>query len=121
MELVFIDDGANGRHFGDLVTDRFGVIALEVLTALPALERLALDHLAKLFGRNQGANTTAVTGLPAPPRFLPEGGAGGRRLTEGGSEEGGLEELVEFLLTRSSKVAFRCSSERTSARTAACA
>ena len=50
MELVFIDDGANGRHFSDLVTDRFGVIALEVLTALPALRRLALDHLAKLLG-----------------------------------------------------------------------
>ena len=53
MELVFIDDGANGRYFGDLVTDRFGVITLEVLTALPALLRLALDHLAKLFGWNQ--------------------------------------------------------------------
>ena len=39
-----------------------------------------------------------------PPRFLPEGGAGGRRFTEGGSDEGGLEELVEFLLTRSSSV-----------------
>ena len=28
-------------------------------------------------------------------------------MTEGGSEEGGLEELVEFLLTRSSRSAIR--------------
>src|SRR5271157_1771935 len=76
VELVFIDDGANGRHFSDLVTDRFGVIVLEVLTALPALRRLALDHLAKLFGWNQGANTTEVTGLPAP--FLARGRIRGR-------------------------------------------
>src|SRR3954471_10545437 len=42
-----------------------------------------------------------------PPRFFPETGVGGRRLTEGGSDEGGLEELVEFLLTRSSRAAIR--------------
>jgi hypothetical protein len=81
VELVFIDDGANGRHFSDLVTDRFGVIALEVLTALPALLRLALDHLAKLFGWNQGANTTEVTGLPAP--FLARGRSGRSTLDRG--------------------------------------
>jgi len=81
VELVFIDDGANGRHFSDLVTDRFGVVALEVLTALPALLRLALDHLAKLFGWNQGANTTEVTGLPAP--FLARGRSGRSPLDRG--------------------------------------
>src|SRR4051794_27242356 len=56
-----------------------------------------------------------------PPRFLPEGGAGGRRLTEGGSEEGGLEELVEFLLSRSSNSAIRRSKVSANAETAACA
>ena len=40
-------------------------------------------------------------------------------MTDGGSEEGGLEELVEFLLTRSSRSAIRCSSERITAETAA--
>src|SRR5512143_3719422 len=53
-------------------------------------------------------------GPGCPPRFFPEGGAGGRRLTEGGSEDGGLEELVEFLLSRSSKSAIRCSKDCTS-------
>jgi hypothetical protein len=40
-------------------------------------------------------------------------------LTEGGSEDGGLEELVEFLLSRSSSSAMRCSKDCTSAETAA--
>src|SRR3954453_21956826 len=56
-----------------------------------------------------------------PPRFLPEAGAGGGRLTEGGSEEGGLDELVEFLLSFSSRSAIRCSRERITAETATCA
>src|SRR3954451_17769340 len=42
-----------------------------------------------------------------PPRFFPEAGVGGRRLTEGGSDDGGLEEVVGFLLTRSSNSAIR--------------
>jgi hypothetical protein len=54
-----------------------------------------------------------------PPRFLPEAGVGGRRLTEGGSDEGGLEELVEFLPSRSSRSAIRPSKDWASAETAA--
>ena len=46
---------------------------------------------------------------------------GGRRFTEGGSDEGGLEELVEFLLSRSSRSVIRRSKECTNANTAACA
>ena len=42
-------------------------------------------------------------------------------MTEGGSEEGGLEELVEFLLSRSSRSAIRRSKDCTSTDTAACA
>src|SRR3954462_7727126 len=55
-----------------------------------------------------------------PPRFLPEAGAGGRRLTEGGAEEGGLEELVEFLPSCSSRSAIRSSKVWTKPETAAC-
>src|SRR4051794_19669009 len=54
-----------------------------------------------------------------PPRFFPEAGVGGRRLTEGGSDEGGLEELVESLLTRSSNSAMRRSRVVSNARMAA--
>jgi hypothetical protein len=42
-------------------------------------------------------------------------------LTEGGSEEGGWEELVAFLLSRSSSSPIRRSKDCTSAATAACA
>ena len=42
-------------------------------------------------------------------------------MSEGGSDEGGLEELVEFLLSRSSRSAIRCSKEAIAAETAACA
>jgi hypothetical protein len=42
-------------------------------------------------------------------------------LTEGGSEEGGLEELVEFLPSRSSNRAIRRSKDSANAETAACA
>jgi len=56
-----------------------------------------------------------------PPRFLPEAGVGGGRLTEGGSEEGGFDELVEFLPIRSSRSAIRRSKDWTSTDTAACA
>src|SRR3954447_7505353 len=69
-----------------------------------------------------GASGRACRRWPGcPPRLLPEAGVGGRRLTEGGSEEGGLEELVEFLLSLSSRSAIRRSKDWTSTDTAACA
>jgi hypothetical protein len=73
VELVLIDDRADGRQFGDLVTQRLRIIALKLMTALPAVRRLTRDHMTELVRRNQGTNTTKVTRLPAP--FL----AGGRR------------------------------------------
>ncbi len=42
-------------------------------------------------------------------------------MTEGGSDDGGLEELVEFLLSRSLRSAIRCSEEAIAAEAAACA
>jgi hypothetical protein len=72
VELVLIDDRADGRQFGNLVTQRFGIIALKLMTALPAVRRLTPDHVTELVRWNQGANTTKVAGLPAS--FL----AGGR-------------------------------------------
>ncbi len=49
MEPVFINDGADGPHFGDLVAKRFRVIALEVLPTLSAVRWLALKNLTNLF------------------------------------------------------------------------
>src|SRR3954469_7270720 len=48
-----------------------------------------------------------------PPRFRPEGGGGGLRLNPMGSDEGGLEELVELSFRRASRSRTRCSSSRT--------
>ena len=38
--------------------------------------------------------------VSALPRFLPVGRFGGARLTDGGSDEGGFEELEEFWFSR---------------------
>lgn len=56
-----------------------------------------------------------------PPLDLPDGVLGGAGLAEGGSEDGGLEELDEFWLSRASSSATRASSVATRANTAACA
>src|SRR5262249_17328802 len=53
-----------------------------------------------------------------PPRFRPEGGVGGLRLNPMGSDEGGLEELVELSFRRASRSLTRCSSSRTRRLTA---
>ena len=50
---------------------------------------------------------TALRCPGCPPRFRLLGGAGGLRFSPMGSDEGGLEELVEFWLSRSSRSAMR--------------
>jgi len=46
-----------------------------------------------------------------PPRFFPVGRFGGARLTDGGSDEGGFDELEEFWFSRDlSSAISRCSS-----------
>ena len=52
MEPVLIDHRLDRRHFGDLMPDRFRVIAAQVVAAPPAALRLALDDLAELLGRD---------------------------------------------------------------------
>lgn len=119
VELILIDLGAHRGQFGHLVAERFGIHPVEVVATTPALRRLAHDDLAQLFRRHQGTDTTAVTGLPSPS--LPRGRSRRARFTDGASEDGGFDELVELVLSRSSRAAIRCSKEVTSADTAACA
>jgi hypothetical protein len=45
MEVILIDDRADRRHLGDLVAERLGIIALELMAAVAALWRLAVDHI----------------------------------------------------------------------------
>ena len=119
MESVFIDIGADRRDLGDLVPHRFGVVPPEDRAAALAVRRLDLEGLADLLGWDECRVCRLWPGWP--PRFRPDGGTGGRRLTftAGGSVEGGLEELVEFWLSRVSRSAIRFSSEAMTARMAA--
>ena len=65
MEPVFVHRRLDWWHLGDLVSDRFGVIALQRLTAPAALGRLAVDDLADLFGRDKGAGLALMARLSA--------------------------------------------------------
>jgi hypothetical protein len=111
MEPIFVHRGKDRRDLGDPVADRLGVITGQGVAAPAASGRLALEDLAELPGGASGRAWRCRPGCP--PRFWPEAGVGGRRLTGGGSEEGGLEESVEFLLSRCSRSAIRCSREAT--------
>jgi hypothetical protein len=77
MEPVFVHRRLDRWHFGDLVADRFGVVALQHLAAPPASGRLAVDDLADLFGGDKGAGFT----LMARPATAPLARGGGRRPT----------------------------------------
>ena len=99
MKPVLIDDRPRRRQFGDLVAERFGVIAVKDIATPAATGRPARDDLPEWLGRDQGPGVMAMTGLPAP--FLPRGGRrrssrerggiGGRGLGGGGGV------LVELL------------------------
>ena len=71
MEPVLIDDRLHRRYFGDLVAERFGVIAVKVIATPAAAGRPALDDLPELLGRDQGSGVMSMAGLPAP--LLPRG------------------------------------------------
>src|SRR3954467_805768 len=111
-----------GRTGGTSATwCRIGSGASPARAAFPHRDRGGL-HSNTWRSCSGGTSERALRRWPGcPPRFLPEAGAGGRRLTEGGSVEGGLEEVGEFFLIRSSRGAIRRSKDCTSAETAACA
>ena len=94
--------------------ERVGVVPDEWSLASPAGSRLAFVGVVRAF--DQGPLVLRVAGLPA---FLPEAGLGGARLTDGGSLDGGLEELVEFCLSLASSSATRAVRATFSARSPA--
>ena len=75
MESIFIHHGQDGRHFGDLVADRFGVIPGEGIAAPAASGRLTVEDLAELLGGDEWAGLARMAGLATP--LLARGG--GRR------------------------------------------
>jgi hypothetical protein len=100
MEPVFVHHRLDGWDFGDLVPERLGVVAVQLLAAPAALLRFALDTLPELLGRDQDSGMMAMTGLPAP--LLPRGGSRRSSLDRGGIGGRGLGGvggiLVESLL-----------------------
>ncbi len=91
MEPIFVHDREDRRQFGDLMPQRLGIVAGEGIAAPAALGRPALDDLADLLGRDQGADVTRMSGLAAP--LLARGG--GRRSSlqrgrVGGGRPGGV-------------------------------
>jgi hypothetical protein len=72
MEPVFIHRRPDRRQLGDLVSDRFGVVAVQLLVAPTAFRRLAVDDLAKLLGWYEWSSLAMMAGLATP--LLARGG-----------------------------------------------
>jgi hypothetical protein len=70
VESVFIDVGTNRRDFGDLMSNRVKVFALEGGPTASTVRRLDLERLSEVLGRDQRPGVALVSRLaPAlPPR-----------------------------------------------------
>jgi hypothetical protein len=55
MEPVFVHRQPDRWDFGDLMSDRLGIVALRHLVAPAALGRLAVDDVAELLGGDEWA------------------------------------------------------------------
>ena len=79
MAAILDDGGSDLGNLGDLMARGLGVVATEVVAAPRAGGRLALDDAGELFGCGTSGRMKRLR--PCwPPRFLPEGVSGGRRL-----------------------------------------
>ena len=67
MEPVLVHHRLDRWHLGDLMPDRFGIIAMQLDAASATLLRLALEDLPESFGRDQGTGVMAMVGLATPP------------------------------------------------------
>src|SRR5690606_1166472 len=72
VEPALVHRRLDRRDLGDLMPQRLGVLAVEVVAAAAARRRLAVDDLPEPLRRDQGPAAVAVAGLAAP---LPARGA----------------------------------------------
>jgi hypothetical protein len=87
------------------MTQRLRVVSVQRLLVIAAKHGFAVVDGVGAIGED-----TLGLGVPVlTARFLREGGLAGERWRAGGSHEDGLEELVEFCLSRASRSA-RCRS-----------
>ena len=108
MKSVLVDQRFDLGQLGDLVNQRSRVVTGQGLTAATAIRGPTIGDRATF---SAGTKRRCALRCPGcPPRFRPEGGVGGLRLNPMGSDEGGLEELVELSLSRPSRSPTRCSS-----------
>lgn len=96
MAAVLGDDGPDGGHIADLMTPRLRVVAVQQPLAMAADWRIAgVDGVGEI---DEGAFGLGLPVLAA--RFVAGRRLGWRAFEGRRSDEGGLEELVEFWLRR---------------------
>ena len=88
MEPILVDDRLDLGQFGDLMDQGVGVVAGESMTTAATGGRLAVERLADLLGRDQGAPGLAMPGLSAA--LLPAGRSRGLALHADRIGRGGL-------------------------------
>ena len=101
MEPILIDDRLDPGQFGDLMDHGLGVVAGEPMTTAATGVGLHSNVSRTFSGGTKARWALRCPGWP--PRFFPLGGAGGFRFIPIGSDEGGLDELVELSLSRVSR------------------
>jgi hypothetical protein len=65
MEPILVDDRLDPGKFSDLMDERFGIRAGKLVTTAATGTRDAVDRVADLLGRDQGAVGLAMSGLAA--------------------------------------------------------
>ena len=101
MQPELVDDRLDLGEVGDLVDQRVGFIAQEGMSTTPAGTGPAVGGGTQLLRGYEWALGLGMSRLSAAVR--PVGGAGGLRFRPMGSDEGGLEELVELSWSRAER------------------
>jgi hypothetical protein len=96
MEPILVDDRFDPGEFGDLMDQRLRIVAREPMTTAATDRRLAVEGVADLLRRHQGAPSLAMSGLATA--FLPTGRSGRPPLHPDGIGRGRLGRVggVEF-------------------------
>ena len=101
MQPVFVDDRLDPGQFGDLMDQGVGVLAGRGWPQRRQDAGLQSVDERSFSGGTRARKPWRWPGCP--PRFRREGGVGGLRFRPIGSDEGGLEELVELSWSRASR------------------
>ena len=98
MQAVFVDERLDLGEFGDLMDQGMGSSPSRACPQRRQAEGLQSGEERSFSGGTRARNALRWPGCP--PRFRGEGGVGGFRFRPIGSDEGGLDELVELSWSR---------------------